>query len=251
MADEIAELFNNSINSDKVINEESIRELPVLVQKNLLYTQIIGKPRIATVRLKQKGLFKLKQGQKWIPVTAEQYFTTNPPGFVWRAKVKLNPLLWISGRDMYYQGKGNMRMKLWSIFKLSDSIGYKLDQGTLLRYLSEIIWFPTAYLSDYIKWETATADSVKVTMDYGGVSASAFIYYDEVGRFVKFTADRYMGADDNATLEKWTVVAQDYKEFNGIRIPVKGEVTWNLPSGDFTWAKLDITDIEYNNPFRY
>ena len=50
-----------------------------------------------------------------------------------------------------------------------------------------------------------------------------------------------MGADDNATLEKWTMTAQEYKEINGLMIPVKGEVTWNLANGDFTWAKLEIT----------
>jgi len=53
-----------------------------------------------------------------------------------------------------------------------------------------------------------------------------------------------MGADDNATLEKWTVTAQDYKEINGLMIPVKGEVTWNLANGDFTWAKLTWAKLE-------
>jgi hypothetical protein len=29
-------------------------------------------------------------------------------------------------------------------------------------------------------------------------------------------------------------------------MPVKSEVTWKLKSGDYTWYKLEITEIEYN-----
>jgi hypothetical protein len=31
-----------------------------------------------------------------------------------------------------------------------------------------------------------------------------------------------------------------------MRIPTRIEVTWHLASGDFTWFRFKITEIEYN-----
>ena len=173
MADEVRQLLQGSVGSDEIITEKDTQGLPEPVQRNLRYAGVIGKQRINTVRLKQKGLFRMKQGGKWMPYSALQYFTVDPPGFVWQVRVKAAPLFWISGRDMYYDGKGSMKMKLLSFIRVVDALGPKLDQGAMLRYLSEVIWFPTAYLSDYITWEAVDANSAKATMSYGGVTASA------------------------------------------------------------------------------
>jgi hypothetical protein len=32
-------------------------------------------------------------------------------------------------------------------------------------------------------------------------------------------------------------------------IPTKGEAIWKLNSGDFSYIRAEITDIEYNNPY--
>jgi hypothetical protein len=33
---------------------------------------------------------------------------------------------------------------------------------------------------------------------------------------------------------------------NGVKIPVKLTATWKLDEGDWTWLKLEITEIKYN-----
>ena len=251
MADEVQQLLASSAINDSIISEKDIEGLPEPVQRNLRYAGVVGKLRISTVRLKQTGLFKMKQGQNWKPYSALQYFTIDPPGFIWQVKLKFLPLIWVSGRDSYFDGKASMQMKLLSFIKVVDAAGPKLDQGAMLRYLSEIVWFPTAYLSDYITWEAIDVNSAKATMRYGGVTASAMFHYDEEGRFIDFVADRYMGTDDNAELEKWTAEISQYSEISGMMIPVDGKATWNLAIGDFTYIDLKITDIEYDNPTKY
>ena len=248
MADEVRQLLESSAGTDSIITEKDTQGLLEPVQRNLRYAGIIGKQRINTVRLKQKGLFKMKQGRKWMPYVARQYFTTDPPGFVWQARVKAAPLFWISGRDMYYGGKGSMKIKLWSFIRIVNAAGPKLDQGAMLRYLSEIVWFPTAYLSDYITWEAVDANSAKATMSYGDVTSTAVLHYDEEGRLVSLFADRYKETDDNAVPERWSTPVKEYAEMNGLKVPVKAEAVWNLASGDFTYIDLEVTDIEYNNP---
>ncbi len=63
----------------EVVTEDDLKGLPEPVQRYLRNSQIIGKDRIQTVRLKQKGFMRMKEGQKWMPLEAEEYYTTDPP----------------------------------------------------------------------------------------------------------------------------------------------------------------------------
>ena len=36
-----------------------------------------------------------------------------------------------------------------------------------------------------------------------------------------------------------------------MKVPFYLEATWNLESGDFSYAKFKVTKIEYNNPSKF
>ena len=55
----------------------------------------------------------------------------------------------------------------------ADATGPKVDQGALLRYLNETMWFPAAALSPYITWQDKNANSATATMSYESVTAAA------------------------------------------------------------------------------
>lgn len=248
---EVAELLSRIREpKSKVVTEDDIRGLPEPIQRYLRYTGVIGKERIRAVRLKQKGFFRLGD-RHWMPFEAEQYYTTDPPAFVWTVSMKAFPLLSVKGRDMYHEGKGNMLIKLPPFITITDARGDEIDQGALVRYLNEIMWFPTAYLNDYIQWESIDSTSAKATMSYQGVTASAILYFNEKGEMTDFVAQRYMTVDGKYDLETWSTPIIEYREINGMRLPVKGEGIWKLSSGDFPYIKLEITDIEYNNSSLY
>jgi len=248
---EVAELLTKVRETkSNIITEEGLEGLPEPVQKYLRYTGAIGKEKTEAVRLKQKGSFR--QGDRpWMPFEAEQYYTTNPPSFIWIADMKAFPLLSVKGRDMYYQGKGNMLIKISPFVTIADARGKEIDQGTLVRYLNEVMWFPSAYLNDYVKWESIDSTSAKATITYGGVTASAILYFDDEGKLTNFVAQRYMMEDEKYSLETWATPIEEYREINGLRLPVKGEGVWKLDSGDFPYIRVEITDIEYNNTSLY
>lgn len=246
---EVMELFKKSKEiRPEVVTETDIEGLPESVQKWLKNSQVIGKERIFAVKLKQKGLIRTKEGQPWMPAEAEQYFTIDEPGFIWKVKVKMAPLLYFVGRDKYYDGKGSMLIKFMGLITVVNAKGKEIDQGTILRYLGEMVWFPTAALSNYIKWESIDSNSAIATMFYGGINVSAVFKFNENGEVINFVCKRYMTVNDQCTLENYTVHLNDYKELNGIRIPAKGEAVWNLKTGDFSVYQFEITEIEYNKP---
>lgn len=249
---EVEKLFKKSKETGpEVISEADIEGLPEPVQRYLRYAQVIGKEKIRTVRLKQKGFFRQKEDQGWMPLNAEQYYTTDPPAFIWNGNLRLLQLPLLKGRDKFCEGKGNMLIKLLPFIKIADASGYEIDQGTLVRYLNEIMWFPTAYLNDYIEWEPIDSSSAKATISVEGLTASAILYFNEKGEMTNFVAERYMTVDDKFSLETWSTPIEKYREVHGIRIPTKGEGVWKLSSGDFNYIRIEIIDIEYNNPSIY
>lgn len=249
---EVKELFDgNPVDNDEIVQKSDLVGLPDCVQKWLEYSKVVGKERIKTVRLKQNATMRLKEDQSWMPVKAEQYFTVNKPGFIWKAKIKAAPLFHIAGRDKYFNGKGNMSIKLLSLIPVADGKGEEMDQGTMVRYLAESVWFPTAALSDYIEWEEIDSNSAKATMTYEGVTASGVFKFNDKGEVINFVAERYGDFDGEYVMETWSVLMNEYKEFNGVMAPSKGEVIWKLKTGDFNWFQFEITEIEYNNPASY
>lgn len=249
---EVGELFNSSpADKNEIVRPADLTGLPPCVQKWLENSGVVGKEKIHTVRLKQKGVIRLDKDKPWMPLEAEQYFTVDKPGFIWKAKVKMAPFIYFAGRDKYYDGKGTMLIKVLSVVPVVNAKGKELDQGVLLRYLAETVWFPSAVLSDYIKWEAIDAHSARATMSYGGVTASGVFMFNEKGDMINFVAKRYMEKGGKYSLETWSTPAKGYREFAGVRIPNKAEAVWKLKIGDFTWYQGEITEVEYNKPFIY
>jgi hypothetical protein len=180
---------------------------------------------------------------------AEQYFNTERPGFVWKAKVKMAPLIFLRGRDRYYQGKGNMLIKLMALFPVANESGDKIDQGALLRYLGEIVWFPTVVANKYIEWEAVDDNSARATMSYGDITASAVFKFNDKGQVVEYTCQRFMAG--KKTKKTYQALLSDYEEYNGINIPAHGEAIWKLKEGDFSYYKFKIDDIKYNETSIY
>lgn len=248
---EVKELFKNVSRKTEMVQKSDLEGLPLCVQKWLENSQVIGKEKIKTVRLKQKGIMRTAEDGRWMPVEAEQFFTVDEPGFIWIARIKMAPFIHIAGRDKYQNGKGHMLIKLLSLIPLADSRGKEMDQGTLLRYMAEMPWFPTAALCSYIKWEEIDSNRAKATMSYGGVTASGIFEFNETGELVSFIANRYREYNGKYVLQDWGGITRGYREFNGIRIPNKTDVIWKPETGDFNWYRCEITEIEYNKPVMY
>jgi len=230
-----------------LVTKEMLASLPPVVQKWLVHSGVVGREKANTVRLKQKGELRTSSTGKWMPFEATQYFTVDEPAFVWTTKVKVLPSVNLTGRDKFENGYGQMTIKLLSLVNIAEAAGdEKTNASTMLRYLAEISWFPSAAISEYIKWEPIDAVSAKAIMSFRGIVVAGVFTFTKDGDMASFSADRYYGTGNAATLEKWLVQAETWKEFHGIRIANKNKVTWRLKTGDFNWANIEVTDLEFN-----
>lgn len=252
--------FRNTINSErktlfenlnrqppKIIDEEVLIGLPIIIQKWLANSGILGKQTISNVYLAQELKLKMKPEQSdWYSGRAEQYFTIEPPAFNWSVQMEISPALNVAGRDRFEDGKGEMIIKLLSLIPVAKAKNdQKVNQATLQRYMAEIVWFPSAALSQYITWEPIDDFSARATMEYKGTRGSGDFHFDSDGNFKKFVAMRYKDANAIKPVE-WSVIATKTEEQNGIKIPVECEASWELENGKWTWLTLKITDLRYN-----
>ena len=245
---EVVTLFSLPV-SEKITPAEFIKkskDIPKPVMNWFVHSGAIHKRETSFVHVHQQGAMRTTPNDSWLPLQAEQYFTIDKPGFVWSAKVNAVGPLYLVVRDKYENGKGNMLIKFLSVITVSDARGKEMDQGSMVRFLAETPWFPSAALSPYIKWEEVSSLSAKAIITYGDITASGLFTFNDRGDVIGFNSERYMENKGAYTLEKWQITNLQFKELNGIRIPVESEVTWKLKEGDFTWCKLYVTDIDYN-----
>ncbi|HEY0271783.1 MAG TPA: DUF6544 family protein [Chitinophaga sp.] len=247
-AREKARLLAQASAYERLPADQVAHHCPLIVTRWLRHCGALEHDLAQTVHLHQQGTLRTAPGGKWMPFTAEQWYTVPSPGFLWAATVQAAPGIPLLGRDLYFESHGDLQVKLDGVFPVGHSQGFPVDQGALVRFLAEIIWFPSAALLPYIEWEQVDTVTARATISYGGITDGITFYFDASGDVERLEAERYYSHGSLATLEKWTVQVApgSYKTFSGIRVPAEVEVTWNLPAGDFTWLKLSVTDITYN-----
>lgn len=245
---ELGEFLPSSYSEKRIVTQEMISSLPPVVQTWLHRSHVLGNEITTTAHLTQRGEMRTTNDGKWMPVGAEQWFTTERPGFLWSANVSAAPGVSMPGRDLYQNGRGHMLIKVFGLVAVADARGSDVDQGAMLRYLAEMCWFPSAALREYVQWKQLDSASAEATMSFGGVTASGIFRFNAEGDISGFEAKRYYFREGGSTLEDWSVRIEPdgYREFEGVRVGARCSVSWKLKDGEFTWFRLELTSLKFN-----
>jgi len=229
-----------------VVTQEMLKGLPEPVQRYLAYSGVLGKPIPRTIRLKQVGKIRQDEKSSWMKLEAVEYYSTTPPGFIWKAFLPTRRFPMTLGWDAYLNGRGSMLIKMLSLIPMVNATGIYIDQGAMMRYLNEMTWFPAAFLGENIIWKAIDDTSAEVTLTHQGKSVSATMYFDGEGKPTNFVAKRYRMVGKRYDLETWSTPFTGYGEFEGLKLPVRGQGVWNLKQGDLVYVDLEVTELEYD-----
>lgn len=236
-----AEASKKRVKPGSLITREMVDALPVPVARYLSYSGVVGKPAVGSVWIRQTGRMRSASDKPWMPITAVEAYSIDPPGFDWKGTVRLGGIPLIRPHDVYAGGRGRMQVTLAGLIKLWDLEGDQMDQGSLMRYLNEMVWFPTAFLGANTTWSPIDERSAQVSISDHGRTATASMHFDELGRPADFVAHRYRHLGKGRfSWEEWATPFTEHGEFGGFRLPIAGRAEWRLSSETLVYAELRL-----------
>lgn len=236
---QVKALCENADYSSGLVQPASVESLPAPVRRYFRFALKDGYSAVRTARLVHGGRFKTKIDGEWSRIRGAEYFRCDRPGFVWRGH-----LCGASAVDSYADGKGSLSIYLLSMVKIMEGKGAEYDQGELLRWLGEAVWFPTALLpGKYISWKEAGKDRAELVLCADGLTVSYMVDFGRRGEIVRVETMRYKGS---GSLERWFGVCGDYREVRGMMIPFRIEGGWILSGKEFPYADFTVERIDYD-----
>lgn len=223
--------------------------LPPPVARYLELCRAQGRAPVKVARVHHKGSFAPAPG-KLLPITGAQYFSADPPGFVWWGRIRLGPFIHADARDSSILGKGRMLIKAAGFVTVGDVTGERMDEGALMRLLGELVWLPTA-LNDsrYVKWMEMDERAAAAMITVGGVSASLVFRFGADGLVQTVEGLRWRDTGNgNAALTPWYGVCADYREAGGMLVPFDMRACWIYEGQTHEYAKWEVEAVEYGNP---
>ena len=218
--------------------------LPAPVQRYFRHVLLPGQPYIRSVRLRHDGQFKTDLKKDWISITGDEYFVADKPAYIW-----VGTTTWFSACDQYVAGRGSLTVQLVGAFPIQHASGPTVDEGELLRYLAEAVWFPTSLLpGGPAVWSPIDNDSATLTLTDHGLTVSCIMHFNEQGEIVRYQAQRY---SDTTHRIPWTGQLSDYREINGVKIPFQATAAWVIDGVEQPYARFTVREIDYDQPQPY
>ncbi len=245
LVDQLIQLHSGQ--RQKRVTFKELDQLPPPVARYFRWAMREGQPMISSARITQTGEFR-QPGKGWSRFKANQYFSVQPPGFVWDASIQMAPLIRVRVRDAYIAGQASMQAKILSLVPVVDERGKtELKAAALQRYLAEAAWFPTALLpSAGVKWSAIDENRALATLTDSGITVSLEFRFNQAGEITSvFAPSRYREANGKYEKAPWEGHHRNYKEKEGMRVPTEGEVEWHLPDGKFPYWKGTIVETTY------
>jgi len=249
VAEEVEQLKHGSAAvPSRTWDESRWAALPEPVRRYLRFAIPTGQPAIRWARLTQHGEMRLRPDREWLPLTAEEYITGEPPGFVWQALVQLKPWMWWAGRDKYLAGQGARLIKLATVVPVVDRLGREMDQSGLVRVLTELVWLPTALrLGGPVRWEAEDEDTARAVITDRGREVAARFYFGPRGEVRRVTTrDNFREEGGKVALTEWTATLDRYEAVQGVMVPREAEAAWVQEGVEMPYVRLRVTEIHYS-----
>ncbi len=231
-----------------LITEKDLEHLPKPVQKYLKYAGVIGKPKVQNLRVEFTGKMKQNLNSSWNNVSVFQYEFFDKPARLFYIEMKLFGIP-VEGLHAYIGPKAVMKIKAAKLIQVVNAEGPDMNKGETVTLFNDMCLLAPATLIDKnIKWETIDDKTVKAVFANAGNVISAILYFNEKGELINFISkDRSMSYDGKTfKYYPWKTPVSDYRMNNGIMLPSAGEAVWVTETGDFSYAKFIIKNIEYN-----
>lgn len=231
-----------------IVTAADITHLPKIVQKYLVVTGSVGKPRIRNFRVMWDGALRSEPQGLWMSAVMlqENFFQDYSRDFYLTAFMKGLP---VSVLHSYHDRQATMQVKIISLIPIVDLKGKELTTTETVTLFNDMcLLAPGALIDKRIAWREIDERQVEATFTNGDYRIKALLKFNAAGELVDFISDdrSYLGAGNRLRRERWSTPVGEYRDIDGRRVITRGEAIWHLPEGTFTYGKFVLKKIQYN-----
>jgi len=231
-----------------VLSENEIKHLPEPVREYLRYTGSVGKPKIVNFRLKFSGDMKRNPSAKWMNISSTQYNFFNEVARLFYIESSIFSIPF-NGLHSYTGDSAVMKIKVASLIQVVDAKGAKMNQSENVTLFNDMCLFaPSTLIDKKIKWKPIDPLTAEASFTYNNITIKAMLYFNNKGELINFVSDdRYLSSDGKTfTKYRWSTPVKEYKYSEGRKLVASAEALWNMPEGEFSYARFNLQEIEFN-----
>lgn len=246
------ELAKHAMDAQDIITEKDIVSLPEPVQKYFRYCGFLGKEKMMNAQVIWEDVFlKTSPKNNWMSINCFQFNSVAEPMRIAYMKHRIMGMFPFEGRDKFQDAHGNMRIKLFKVITIADATGKEMDESGLVTILAEALLVPGYALQPYIQWIAIDSHTAKAVLTYNSIQVSGLFYFNDLGELLRFESNdrNYSEKGTEYKNYKWSAVASDYVEKNGMKFPSHFKAVWHTEDGEYEYYKGTIVDIKYNVKF--
>ena len=239
-----------SDNSENLLTEADLVNLPGFVQNYIRYTGSVGKPKVSNFKVEFTGKIRKNEQSDWMSFVSEQYnfMDSSKRLFFMKAVMKGLP---VAGFHCFNNGDAFMDIRLFSLFKVQYQAGKEMDIAETVTFFNDMCCMAPATLIDKRNtWLESDSCKVHARFTINGISISAWLYFNEKGQLTNFVSDDRFAACENNTMKKnrWSTPMKNYRLVNGYRLVTSADAIYSYPEGDFCYGTFSLARIKYNSP---
>jgi hypothetical protein len=236
-----------------VVTDADVAHLPVLVQRYLRTSGVIGQPRVHNFRVRLHGRIRQGPDSRWMPFTAEQHNSIPNPTrlFYMDASMRLVPFQVL---HRYVGDSATMRVRIGGLIPVVNMAGPEMTRAETVTLFNDMcIMAPATLVDPAITWDGIDGQTVRATFTNAGHTIHATLVFNEAGELTDFWSDdRLRASADGETLEavRWSTPVGRYRTFGSVRLASSGEGRWHDESGAYAYLELELDEVQYNVPAR-
>jgi hypothetical protein len=232
------------------VTAADLAPLPAALRRYVERAGAVGRPHVRWFEARFTGRIRNGLGAPWMDLEAEQRTTLDPPARLFFIAASRAGIPFHAYHRLTTEG-ATMRVRVAGLVQVVDARGPEMDRSEAVTFFNDLcVLAPGTLVNAPVRWEELGPRRVRGTFTLGRNSVSATLSFDESGDLVGFVSDDRSMSADGKTFEPhpWSTPLRDHTAFDGGRVARRGQATWSLPAGDFTYGEFVLESLRVGPP---
>lgn len=245
----VAEEFaRQPLTSPSQLTESDLVHLPSPVQRFIMRSGAVGRPRVQNVRVEFLAQMWRKPGSAPMRAPSVQYNFYGRPARIFLMTTRMFGVP-VRALHVYSQEQATFTVRLASLVNMVAHSGEGISRTETVTVLNDMCFFnPGGLVDPRLTWEPRDDASCNVTFVNGPHRVSAALSFNDRDELVDFRSDDRPASqgDGSFAAVPWSTPIEGYRDLHGRHLPTRGAAVYSYPDGDFTYGRFELASIAYD-----